>query len=106
MDGMNAANDRLNGLLGSIGSLVSQGQAGQDNANALIVGTGRLGEDTQYTRSRDGYNNANQNARDVMANMGTAYYSQPVLTSGRQEFQYNNYNPTQAPVVPRRNGRI
>jgi len=96
---MDSANDRINGLLGNIGSLINQGQG-------AIIGTGAPDEVTQYTRSRDGYNNANQNVRDVMTNMGNAYYSQPVLTSGRQEFQYNNYNPTQAPVAPRRNGMI
>ncbi len=96
---MDSANAGINGLFANIGSLINQGQT-------AIIGSGAPDEVTQYTRSRDGYNNANQNVRDVMTNMGNAYYSQPVLTSGRQEFQYNNYNPTQAPVVPRRNGRI
>lgn len=102
---MDSANAGINGLLTNIGSLVGQGRTGMDDTNALIVGTGRPGEDTQYTRSLGGYNNANQNARDVMTNMGNAYYSQPVLTSGRQEFTYNNYPRTPAPVAPRSDGR-
>ena len=96
---MESANAGINGLLTNIGSLINQGQV-------AIIGTGAPDEVSQYTRSRDGYNNANQNARDVMTNMGNAYYSQPVLTSGRQEFSYNNYPQTPAPAAPRRVGRI
>ena len=71
----------LNSLLANIGSLMGPAREGLEYTNNLLT--------PQYERSVSGYNNANQNVRDVMANMGTAYYSQPQLTSGRQEFQYN-----------------
>ena len=99
LEAMNAANGSIGGIMGNIGSLINQGQG-------AIIGTGAPDEVSQYTRSRDGYNNANQNVRDVMTNMGNAYYSQPVLTSGRQEFSYNNYPQTPAAAAPRRVGRI
>lgn len=61
------------------------GRNAKDYEGVLANLTGLVGS------GQTGYDTANQGARDVMGNMGTAYYSQPVLTSGRQEFQYNNY---------------
>ena len=61
------------------------GRNASDYQGVLANLTGLVGS------GQTGYDTANQGARDVMGNMGTAYYSQPPLTSGRQEFQYNNY---------------
>jgi hypothetical protein len=78
-------NSDYQGVLANLGSLVGAGQAGYTNANNLIG--------QQGVQSLNGFNTANQGVRDVMGNMGTAYYSQPVLTSGQQTFQHNNYRP-------------